>query len=193
VPGEKELTGFGVSYCATCDAPFYRDKEIVVVGGGNSAVQESLHLAKFARSITILQLLDQLTATKLLQEKLEAEPKISVRYKSELREIYGAKRVEGVKYQDHTAGATVDLPCGGVFVFIGLTPNTDFLKGTIDLDEQGFVVTPPGSLETSMSGVFAAGDVRAGSTKQIASAAGEGTVASFLAKAYAEAHAGTRN
>ncbi len=191
VPGEKELTGFGVSYCATCDAPFYRDKEIVVVGGGNSAVQESLHLAKFARSITILQLLDELTATKLLQEKLEVEPKISVRYNCELQEIYGDKRVEGVKYKDHTAGETVDLPCGGVFVFIGLTPNTDFLKGIIDLDDQGFVVTPPDSLETSMPGVFAAGDVRAGSIKQIASAAGEGTVASFLAKAYAEAHAGT--
>ena len=153
-------------------------------------MQESLHLAKFARTITILQLLDRLTATKLLQEKLEAEAKISVRYNCELQEIYGDKHVEGVKYSDRAAGETVDLPCGGVFVFIGLTPNTDFLKGVIDLDEQGFVVTTPGSLETSMAGVFAAGDVRSGSTKQIASAAGEGTVASFLAKAYAEAHAG---
>ncbi len=182
VPGEEELVGRGVSFCATCDAPFFRGKHVVVVGGGNSALQETVHLAEFAERITVVQLLDRLTASAVLQERIRTLPSVEVELGRRVRRILGTDGVEGVELEDVATGRVWTLPCDGVFVFIGMEPNTGFLRGILDLDEQGFVRADPGTLETSMPGVLAAGDVRAGSPKQIAAAVGEGTVASFMVR-----------
>ncbi len=180
VPGEEALVGRGVSFCATCDAPFFRGKHVVVVGGGNSALQETVHLAEFAERITVVQLLDRLTASAVLQERIRALPSVRVELGRRVRRILGTEGVEGVELEDTATGRVWTVACDGVFVFIGMEPNTGFLRGTLDLDEQGFVRADPGTLETSMPGVLAAGDARAGSPKQIAAAVGEGTVASFM-------------
>ncbi len=182
VPGEEALVGRGVSFCATCDAPFFRGKHVVVVGGGNSALQETVHLAEFAERITVVQLLDRLTASAVLQERIRALPSVRVELGRRVRRILGTEGVEGVELEDTATGRVWTVACDGVFVFIGMEPNTGFLRGTLDLDEQGFVRADPGTLETSMPGVLAAGDARGGSPKQIAAAVGEGTVASFMVR-----------
>ncbi|HSH69223.1 MAG TPA: FAD-dependent oxidoreductase [Deferrisomatales bacterium] len=186
VPGEEELIGRGVSFCATCDAPFFRGKHVVVVGGGNSALQETLHLAEFAARITLVQLLDQLTGSPVLEQRVRSMPGVEVLLGHRITRVLGSDGVEGVQLEPTGGGASRDLPCDGVFVFIGLVPNTEFLKGTLDLDETGFVVADPSNLATTLPGVFAAGDLRAGSAKQITSAVGEGTVASFMVKQWLE-------
>jgi thioredoxin reductase (NADPH) len=186
VPGEEELIGRGVSFCATCDAPFFRGKHVVVVGGGNSALQETLHLSEFAARITLVQLLDHLTGTSVLEERVRSLPGVEVLLGHHLTRVLGADGVTGVRVEPAGGGPGRDLPCDGVFVFIGLVPNSEFLKGTLELDEDGFVVADPGTLATTLPGVFAAGDLRAGSAKQIASAVGEGTVASFMVQQWLE-------
>lgn len=186
VPGEEELVGRGVSFCATCDAPFFKGKHVVVVGGGNSALQETVHLAQYADRITLVQNLDRLTASRVLQERVRALSQVEIRLGQRVRRVLGTDGVEGVEVEDAATGRVETVPCDGVFVFIGLQPNAKFLRGTVELDEGGFVKTDPATLATSMPGVFAAGDVRSGSRKQITSAAGEGTVAAFMVAEWIE-------
>lgn len=180
VPGEERLVGRGVSFCATCDAPFFRDKHVVVVGGGNSALQETVHLAEFASRITLVQLLDHLTGTRVLEERVRSLETVDLLLGHRVLEVVGDGAVEAVRVEALATGEGRTIPCEGVFVFIGLRPNTAFLAETVALDAQGFVRAAPRTLATSVPGVFAAGDVRADSAKQITAAVGEGTVAAFM-------------
>lgn len=183
VPNEWELNGAGVHYCSTCDAPFYRDKEIVVVGGGNSAAEESLYLAKFASKVTILVWKDTMTASKLVQQKVLEHPKIEVLYNTEVREFKGVPKLEAITVEDNLTNKIYDLEAEGAFIFIGLVPNADFVTGKVSKDAGGFIITAP-NLETNMAGVFAAGDVRSGNIKQVPTASGEGTMAAFMIQRY---------
>ncbi len=189
VPGEQEFYGKGVHYCATCDGAFYRDKRLVVVGGGNSAVQEAIFLTRFATHIDLLVRGDKMRASEILQKELkEHTDRITVHMNTTTDEIVGNQegKVVAVKGTDKTNNSEVELATDGVFVFVGLSPNTDFLQGTdIRLDEIGMIVTDA-NLETSMPGVFAAGDVRSGATMQIASATGEGATAALMIRKYLE-------
>lgn len=190
VPGEKEYYARGVHYCATCDGAFYRDKRLVVVGGGNSAVQEAMFLTRFASHIDML-VRSQVKASEVLQHELfeKHKDKITVHTHTTTDEIVGEdNKVTKVVGTDTEASKKVEYPTDGVFVFVGLSPNTGFLKGSaIDLDEIGFVKTNE-HLETSMPGVFAAGDVRSGATMQIATAAGEGATAALHIREYLIEH-----
>ncbi len=179
IPGEEEFYARGVHYCATCDGAFYRDKRLVVVGGGNSAVQESLFLTKFASHIDLL-VRSKLSASEVLIDELEKNEKITVHVGVTTNEIVGEdNKVVKVNGTDTKTGKQVSFPTDGVFIFIGLKPNTQFLKGAVDLDEIGMIKTND-HLETSMPNVFAAGDVRSGATMQIASATGEGATAALM-------------
>ncbi|MBN2582699.1 MAG: FAD-dependent oxidoreductase, partial [Planctomycetes bacterium] len=187
VPGEKEFTGYGVSYCGTCDAPFYRDKHVVAVGGGNTAVDEGLHLLKFVKRLTIVQNRNRLTATPFLIEELgKHKDRAEVLTSTAVVRIEGKpeERVTGVVLKDLATGQERPFACDGVFVWIGMTPNTGFLKGTVDLDDGGFVRASNASMETAVAGLFAAGDCRSGSQKQIATATGEGVAAALFAAEY---------
>jgi thioredoxin reductase (NADPH) len=190
VPGEKEFYAHGVHYCATCDGAFYRDKRLVVVGGGNSAVQEAMFLTKFASHIDLLVRGDKFRASDVLQHDLEKhKDKITVHFNTTTDEIVGAdNKVTKVVGTDKTKGEKVEFETDGVFIFVGLSPNSGFLKDTkIELDDIGFVKTNL-HLETSMPGVFAAGDIRSGATMQIASAAGEGATAALMIRQHLEGH-----
>ncbi len=180
VPGEQEYYARGVHYCATCDGAFYRDKRLVVAGGGNSAVQESLFLTKFASHIDLLVRSTIKASDILIQELEKHKDKITVHLGVTTDEIVGQdSHVVKVVGTDIAKDKKVEFPTDGVFVFIGLKPNTEFLKGKLELDEIGMIKTDS-SLETSMKNVFAAGDVRSGATMQIASAAGEGATAALM-------------
>lgn len=191
IPGEKEYYGRGVHYCATCDGAFYRDKKLVVVGGGNSAVQESIFLTRFAAHIDLLVRGDKMRASEILQDELEKhKDKITIHFNTTTDEIIANDQgmVVKVKGTDKTAGKPVEFETDGVFVFIGLLPNTGFLKDSaIELDEIGMVKTDA-TLQTNMPGVYAAGDVRSGATMQIASATGEGATAALMIRKYLEDH-----
>lgn len=179
VPGEVEYYGRGVHYCATCDGAFYKDRKLVVVGGGNSAAQESLFLTRFSRDITVLVRSDW-RASDVLVREVEANPNITVLKGVDITEIVGENnKVVKVKVHQREENRELDIATDGVFVFVGLKPNTEFLAGqNIELDEVGFIKTNA-DLMTSMPGVFAAGDVRSGATMQIASAVGEGATAAL--------------
>lgn len=187
VPGEQEYYARGVHYCATCDGAFYRDKRIVSVGGGNSAVQESLFLGKFASHIDLL-VRSELKASDILVHEMDKNPKITIHLGVTTDEIVGENgKVTKVIGTDTKTGKKVEFPIDGVFVFVGLKPNTDFLKSSpIELDQFGFIKTDT-RLETSMKGVYAAGDVRSGATMQIASAVGEGATAALMIRQHLEA------
>jgi thioredoxin reductase (NADPH) len=190
VPGEKEYYARGVHYCATCDGAFYRDKRIVVVGGGNSAVQEAIFLTRFASHIDLLVRSDHFRASDVLQHELDKHTdKITVHFNTTTDEIYGEdNQVIKVIGTDKTKGKKIDFETDGVFIFVGLDPNSQFLKESeIKLDEIGFVMTDQ-HLQTQMPGVFAAGDIRSGATMQIASAAGEGATAALKIREYLEGH-----
>ncbi len=184
IPGEAEYYARGVHYCATCDGAFYRDKKIVVVGGGNSAVQEALFLTKFASSVDLLVRSDKFRASDVLLHELEKNDKIKVHMNTTTDEILGGEQfVTKVIGTDKTAGKKVEFEVEGVFIFIGLLPNTQFLRGKIELDEIGLIKTND-RLETNLPGVYAAGDVRSGATMQIASAVGEGATAALRIREY---------
>ena len=203
IPGEDEYLGAGVHFCSTCDGPFYKGKTVAVIGGGNSAAQESLFLTQFADQVTVLMRGEAFKASKILQEKVLEHPKIAVRRRTEVREFVGRKsKLEKLRLVNNASGEEEEMAVDGAFIFIGLTPQTAFLQESpIRLDPGGFVITghelmhgngrPPGYenrdpllLETSLPGVFAAGDVRRGSTKQVASAAGEGASAALEIREY---------
>jgi len=191
VPGEQEYYARGVHYCATCDGAFYRDKRLVVVGGGNSAVQEAIFLTRFASHIDLLVRSDHFRASEVLQHDLQKHTdKITVHFNTTTDEIVGQDgKVTKVVGTDKTKGQKVDFPTDGVFVFVGLKPNTEFLQHSdIPLDDIGFIKTNE-NLETPMPGVFAAGDVRSGATMQIATAAGEGATAALRIREYLDEHA----
>lgn len=187
VPGEQELYGRGVHYCATCDGAFYKDKKLVVVGGGNSAVQEALFLTRFASEIDML-VRSTVKASDVLQEKLAKEPKIKIHLGVTTDEIIAGENgmVEKVVGTNKESGEKKEFKADGVFVFVGLDPNTKFLKDSdVELDERNFIKTNA-DLMTSVEGVFASGDVRSGATMQIASAVGEGATAALKIREYIE-------
>lgn len=192
VPGELEYYAHGVHYCATCDGAFYRDKRLVVVGGGNSAVQEAMFLTRFATHIDLLVRGDKLRASEILQHDLKEKhaDKITVRYNTTTDEIVGEEgMVTKVIGTDKIAGKKVEFPTDGVFIFVGLKPNTEFLRGSdVELDDMGFIKMND-EQETSVPGVFGAGDVRSGSTMQIATATGEGATAALRIREYLVDHA----
>ena len=183
VPGEEDYIGAGVHFCATCDGPFYRDQPVLVIGGGNSAVEEAVFLARFASKVTILSRGSELSASKVAQEKVLSHPKIQVRFDTEVVEFRGDGKLQDVVVRNRSTGQTEDLRFGGVFVFVGLQPNTGFIVDTLSLTEAGFIQTTQ-TLETTVPGIFAAGDARAGSTKQLVSAAGEGATAALMIRHY---------
>jgi len=189
-PGEEELIGAGIHFCATCDGPFYKGaKELLVLGGGNSGLEEGLFLTQFVDKVTIVERGDRLRASKLLQDKVMMHKKMEVLLDHEVMEFRakedGSGKLGVVVVKDATTGETKEMHPAGCFVFIGLDPNTEFIKGQVDLDDRGLISTNMG-LMTSMSGVFAAGDVRSGSTKQLASAVGEGAAAAIGIRQYLE-------
>ena len=183
-PGEDDLIGAGIHFCATCDGPFYRgSRELMVIGGGNSGVEEGLFLTQFTEKVTILEYNEELKASSLLQEKARSQEKIDIRTNTEVVEFKSNGKLSGVVAKDRSTGEVTEFHPAGVFVFVGLTPNTDFLKGTVELDQWGFIKTDD-RFATSMPGVYAAGDARAGSTKQLASAIGEGVTALLMVRQY---------
>ncbi len=185
IPGEEDFIGAGVHFCATCDGPFYRDKDVFVIGGGNSAGEEGLFLTKFARKVTIVNRGDALSASRVVVEKVQENPQLEILTDTTATEFRGDSRLRSVVLKDTRTGATRETHPDGVFVFIGLTPNTAIVRDVVELDEMGFVTTD-GMLQSSLAGVFAAGDCRAGSTKQAASAAGEGAAAALAIRRYIE-------
>ncbi|MDP9237947.1 MAG: FAD-dependent oxidoreductase [Chloroflexota bacterium] len=189
VPGEDDFIGAGVHFCATCDGAFYREKEVLVVGGGNSAGEESIFLTKFASHVTIATRDAGLSASKVVVEKVDEDPKISVIPNVTVAEFRGDGKLETVVLKDVNTGALSEIHPSGVFVFIGLTPNTGIVSDDVDCDERGFIVTDA-LLQTSMPGVFSAGDCREGSTKQAASAAGEGAAVALSIRRYIQPLAG---
>ena len=191
VPGEDDLIGAGVHFCATCDGPFYKGQEVVVVGGGNSGLEEGLFLTRFATKVTVLEFGDRLRATRLLQQKVADHPSMDVRLQHTVQEFKGNGRLSSVVVKNLKTGDVEEMKPAAAFIFIGLDPNTDFLTGAVDLDERRFVKTS-GTLETNVPGVFAAGDIRAGSTKQVASAVGEGATVALMVRQYLEDEDGSR-
>jgi len=183
VPGEEKFTGRGVSYCATCDAAFFREKPVAVVGGGDTAVAEALHLARFASRVTVVHRRSQLRASRILQEKAFSESKIDFRWDSIVEEIEGRDMVKGIRLRQVKTGEESTLEVAGVFISIGLKPNTDYLKDILPLDANGLIVTDE-KMETKIPGVFAAGDIRRNSARQAITAAGDGATAAIYARKF---------
>ncbi len=182
---ETRLRGRGVSVCATCDAAFFKDKKAVVVGGGDTAMEEALALSKFAREVKVVHRRDKLRASKILQERAFKDPKIEFIWNSTVKEILGKDRVEGIRLKKVDSNEELELSCDAVFVAIGYKPNTEILKGRIELDEKGYVIVKDGT-KTNVEGVFAAGDVQDYRYRQAATAAGQGCKAALDAQKYLE-------
>jgi thioredoxin reductase (NADPH) len=185
IPGEEEFIGSGVHFCATCDGPFYRDKEVLVIGGGNSAGEESVFLTRFASHVTIAVRGEKMSASQIVRQSVDDDPRIDVLTNVAVDELRGDNRLRSVVLRDTLTGERREIAPAGVFVFIGLTPNTGFVRDTIATNERGFILTDA-SLQTNVPGVFAAGDCRAGSTNQAASAAGEGAAVALSIRRYLE-------
>ncbi len=183
VPGEKEFTGKGVSYCATCDAAFFREMPVAVAGGGDVGITETLHLAKFASKVTVIELLPKLGASRILQERAAAEPKIEFRLNTRVEEIKGEEVVKRLKLRQVITGEKATLDVAAIFVSIGIKPNTDYLKGILSLDATGTIITND-KLETNIPGIFAAGDIRHNSVRQAIAAAGDGATAAIYAEKF---------
>lgn len=185
IPKERELTGRGVSYCATCDGAFFKDKELVVIGGGDSAMQEGIFLTRFATQVTVVHRRDKLRASPILQERAQGHPKIKFIWDTVATEILGGERVSGVRLKNVKTNEVRDFKTDGVFIFAGHDPNTGFLKGLVTLDEKGYVKAGD-RFQTNIPGLFAAGEVRTGAVKQLVACCGEGCGAALAAQAYLE-------
>jgi thioredoxin reductase (NADPH) len=187
ISGEDAFRGFGVSACATCDGFFFRDKDVLVIGGGNTAVEEALYLTNHARHVTLVHRRDALRAEKILQDRLFRNPKIEVVWDTIVEEIIGIPeppQVTGARLRNLRTGAVIDRPCDGLFVAIGHTPVTGLVAGQLPLDADGYVVTVPDSTATDVPGVFAAGDVRDKIFRQAVTAAGMGCMAALEAEKF---------
>ncbi len=182
-PGEDQLIGAGVHFCATCDGPFYKGEPVLVIGGGNSGVQEAIFLTKFTDDVTLIERGDRLKASSVLVERAESDPKLTVRLNTSVTEFKGDDRLRSVVLRDNVAGAVEEQAFSAAFLFIGLVPNTQFLRGVVDLDQWGYIKARA-DLKTSAAGIYAAGDARLGSTKQIVAAAGEGATAALQIREY---------
>lgn len=185
VEGEKRMLGSGVSYCAVCDGAFFKDKDIIVIGGGDTAAEEALFLTRFAKKITMVHRRDRLRATKILQERIFSNKKIDIIWNSVVNEILGETKVRGVSLTDLKTKKETDISCDGVFIFVGLVPNTNFVKGIIKLDENGYVIVDS-SMKTPRDGIFACGDCRQTILRQVVTACGDGAFAAFSAQQYVE-------
>jgi thioredoxin reductase (NADPH) len=185
VPGEKEFFGKGVSTCAICDGTFYRDREVVVIGGGDSALEEGMYLTRFASKVHIIHRRDRFRALPTFVDKARNEPKIVFHTDSTVTAINGDRMVEGVTLKNIKTGEESNLPVAGVFLYIGLLPNTEMFRGLLDMDQGGFIKVDT-NLKTSVPGIFAAGDVRVTPLRQIISAASDGAIATYSAGKYIE-------
>ena len=185
IPGESEFAGKGVSYCATCDGPFYRNRDVVVVGGGDTAIQEALFLTHFAKKVTVIHRRDRLRAAGMLQNRAFAEKKIEFAWNAAVEEITGSEFVTGVKVKDVQTGNIKEIAAEGAFIFVGRLPYTDIFKGLVDMDKTGFIITDE-ELRTKAPGIFAAGDCRAKLFRQVITAAGDGANAVHSAELYIE-------
>ncbi len=191
IESEKKFQGFGVSACATCDGFFFRNKEVVVVGGGNSAVEEAIYLSGIASKVTLVHRRDSLRAEKIAQDRLFANPKVEVVWDSVIDEILGDDNppgVTGVRLKNVKSGEVSTLACDGVFIAIGHNPNTELFKGAVAIDDEGYILTTPGSTATNVPGVFAAGDVQDKIYRQAVTAAGTGCMAALEAERFLAIH-----
>jgi thioredoxin reductase (NADPH) len=187
IPGEEEFTGKGVSYCATCDAAFFADQPVAVAGGGNAAINEALHLARFASKVTVIHRREELRAVRIVQEKAYAEPRITFMLNTVVDQIEGNEKVRNLKLRNVQTGEQSTLDVSGIFVAIGFRPCTEYLKSTLPLDDAGHIIVNE-KMETSIPGVFAAGDIRSNSIRQVIAAAGDGAVAAVSAERFAAEH-----
>ncbi len=185
IPGEEELTGRGVSYCATCDGPFFRGQEIGVVGGGDSAVDEALYLTRFANRVYLIHRRNALRAEKIIQERAFRNEKIKILWDTVVTKVLGETGVEGIELRNVKTREMRTLKVSGVFFYVGLKPNAEFLRGIVKMDEQGYVITDD-HMATSVPGIFAAGDVRQKLLRQVTTAVGDGATAAFAAERYIE-------
>ena len=189
IPGEEQFAGSGVSYCGTCDAPFFKGKKVVAVGGGNTALEETLHLTKYAEKVTIIHRRDEFRAARILTEELlekadEPNSNLIIKYSTVATAIQGRDKVQSVKLKNVKTDQEEDYACDGVFIFIGMVPNTAFLKGLMELTDNGFIKCDCAYLRTNVTGVFVAGDCRVGAAMQLATAIGDGVVAAMMLKQY---------
>jgi len=186
VPGEQEFIGRGISYCATCDAPFYRGREVAVIGGGDTAIQEALYLTKFASKVTVIHRRNRLRATAILQQRAFANEKIAFAWDSTVEKILGEDGVTGVKIKKvKTPDRYEELSVDGVFIFVGLVPNTAFIKGAVNLDKDGYIITDR-DMKTSAEGIFACGDCISKSLRQVVTACGDGAMAAHSVSLYVD-------
>lgn len=183
IPGEEELMGINVHFCATCDGAFYKGKKVLVIGGGNSGFEEGLFLTKFADQVDIVEYLPEVKASQILQESVARNEKMKVTINHAVKEFIGENALETVLVENRSTGEIVEWNYDGVFVFIGLTPNSDLVKDMVEVNDYGFIETDK-TLMTSQNGIFASGDIRADSTKQAAAAAGEGVTVALMIRQY---------
>ena len=187
IEGEETFAGKGVHYCATCDGAFYYDANVIVVGGGDAAVEEAIFLTRFAKKVTVVHRRDHFTATKSSQEELLKNPSIEILFNTEVKAINGKDFVTGVTLMDNKTNEAYEMDTDGIFIYIGMQPQSNLFKGQIEIDDYGYIITDE-NLQTSVKGVFAAGDVRRKEVRQITTAVGDGSVAAIMAERFLAAY-----